>query len=109
MAAKVLGQVSPASATLTPLYTVDTGKQAVASSLTVCNPTSAAITFRLRVAIAGAADAAKQAVYHEVSVPANDTYTATIGLTLGPLDVVRVQASAAGVSFNLFGNESLIS
>lgn len=106
MAAKVLGQLSPAATTTTPLYTVPASMAAVCSSLTVCNPTASTITFRVRVAVAGAADAATQAIYHDVAVPALDTYTSTIGMTLAATDVVRVQASAAGVVFTLFGNEA---
>ena len=52
---KVLGQVSPSAATLTSLYACPSGTQAVCSTLTICNTTATAMTYRVAVRPAGAA------------------------------------------------------
>lgn len=103
---KVLGQLSPAVNTLSALYSVPAATSASASSIMVCNQNSSIdAVFRISVAVAGAADDPKQYLYYDVPVGANDTFTATIGMTLSAGDVVRVQTSVTGISFNLFGCE----
>lgn len=104
-ALKVLAQVAPAATTLTDLYTVPALTSVTASTLTVCNQNSTAIKFRVSVAIGGAANATKQYLYYDVTILKNDSFSATVGLTLGASDVVRVYADTANVSFNLFGVE----
>lgn len=100
---KVLGQSAPSATTLTDAYTVPASTQATVSSITVCNRSSTATSFRVSVAIAGAADANAQYLYYDVPIGGNDTFIATIGITLGAADVVRVYATLATLSFNLFG------
>lgn len=100
---KVLGQSSPSAASLTTLYTA--GAKAVASSLVICNRGPAQVNVRVSVAVAGAADDSKQYLYYDLPVPPNDTFIATIGVTLGISDVVRVYSDLATASFNLFGVE----
>ena len=73
--------------------------------MTLCNRGGTATTFRLSVAAAGAADATKQYLYYDVSLPANDTFTATVGITLATTDVLRAYAGSANVSVNAFGVE----
>ena len=102
---KTLGQLVPSATTLTDLYTVPAATQASVSSLIVCNRGSAAQTFRFSVAVAGAADATKQYVYWDLSVPANDCFISTVGISLGATDVLRVYASSTDLSFQVFGAE----
>lgn len=75
------------------------------STLSVCNR-GTATTFRVSMAVAGAADDVKQYLYYDLPIGANDTFLATIGITLGETDVVRCYAASDNVSFNLFGIES---
>lgn len=102
---KVLGQLNPGATTLTKLYTVPAATQTVGSSIVVCNQAAAVGSFRVSVRVAGAADNAKQYLYYDEPLDANDTFIATIGMTLGATDEVWVYASAATMSFNLFGAE----
>jgi len=104
-ALKVLGQVFPAATTLTPIYTVPSGKQATCSTVMVCNQSAMPTTFRISVAIAGAADNLPQYLYYDFPIAGADTFAATIGISLGSLDVVRCYAGTASLSFNLFGAE----
>jgi hypothetical protein len=103
---KVLGQLSPGATTLTDLYTVPAVTQVVASSLVICNQNAVAVTFRVSVAVAGAGDDPKQYIYYGQSLAANATFIATIGISLGAADVVRVYASSTAMSFNLYGVET---
>lgn len=102
---KVLGQLNPAITTLSAIYTVPAATQAVVSSVTICNEGTTDATFRLSVAVAGAADNAKQYLYYDLPLTAKDTFIGTVGITLGAADVVRGYASTASVAFNVFGVE----
>jgi hypothetical protein len=102
---KILGQASPAITTETDLYTVPASTQAVASTLMICNRSGDATTFRISVAVAGAATENKQFLYYDITIGGYDTFAATVGMTLGAGDKVRVYAGAATLSFNLFGQE----
>lgn len=102
---KVLGQSAPSATTLTDLYTVPASTKVAVSSLVVCNRSAAPVTFRASVAPAGAADATSQYLYYDVLLAPNDTFVATIGITLAATDKVRVYGSTANLSFSLFGVE----
>tara|TARA_R110000822_G_scaffold235648_1_gene366440 strand:+ start:178 stop:507 length:330 start_codon:yes stop_codon:yes gene_type:complete len=102
---KVLGQSAPLATTLTVLYTVPALTRTTSSSIVICNRSVVDATFRVSVAVSGAADATKQYLYYDQAVEANSTFIATIGITLSLTDEVRVYASAADLSFNLFGVE----
>lgn len=105
-AVKVLGQSAPDAATATTLYTVPASTATVVSSLTVCNRGSAATRFRVAVRPAGAELANAHYLYYDVEIPGYDTFVATLGLTLETTDVVTVYATAAQLSFSLFGEET---
>lgn len=94
-----------AATTEADVYTVPAATQAVVSSIVVCNRSAVATTFRVYVAVAGIATADKQYLYYDVPIPGNDTFIATVGVTLGAGDVVRAYAGAATVSVGLFGVE----
>jgi hypothetical protein len=102
---KVLGQSSPAATTETDLYTVPVATSAVASSVIVCNRSAILSTFRISIAVGGAATANKDYIYYDLTIGANDTFIATIGVTLATTDKVRVYASNTNLSFSLYGSE----
>ena len=101
--AKVLGQVVTSGSTGS-LYTVPALTQTVVSTLTAANLTSIAGTFDVAVRVSGSAIENKHYIYKGVSLPANDTFAATFGITLAATDVITV-ASSVSASFNLFGQE----
>lgn len=105
-ALKVLGQVVPSAASLTTLYTVPASTSTVCSSLVVSNSSATATTFRIAVRPAGAAIDPKHYLYYDVPISGNDTFVATIGISLATTDVVSVYATLATLSFNLFGQEN---
>lgn len=104
---KVLGQVRDGVVNaLQSLYTVPGATSAVVSSLSVTNRLATPQTFRLSVAVAGAADDNKQYVYYDTPINPNDTIIATLGVTLGAADVIRCQSNvASGLTFQAFGVE----
>lgn len=101
---KVLGQIIPAAATLTTLYTVPAATHAVCSTLAICNQ-GVSTTFRVAVRPAGAAIEAKHYIVFDASVNQYDAVFLTLGVTLATTDVVSVLAGTANVSFGLFGTE----
>lgn len=102
---KVLAQLD-GTTTHGTLYTVPAATQVTVSSFVVCNRTSATRTFRMSIAIAGATDDVKQYLYYDVSLTKNNTFAATLGITLAATDVIRVSASSnACLSFSLYGVE----
>ena len=102
---KVLAQSAPSATTNTDVYTVGAGKQAVVSTITVCNRAASAATYRIAIRVAGSALSNEEYIVYDTQVPANDTISLTLGVTLGAADVVTVYASTANLSFNLFGTE----
>lgn len=106
MAKKVLGQSNPAATTATTLYTVPSAKQAVISTLTICNTASTAATYRIAVRPAGASLATVHYLAYDTTVGASDTTALTLGITLATTDVVTVYASSANLVFHAYGDES---
>ena len=102
---KTLSQTAPLAATLTDSYTVPGATSAVVSSVVVANRSATATAFRLSVAKAGAVDANAQYVAYDVPISGNETKSFTLGIALATTDVVRVYATLATVTFNLFGVE----
>lgn len=102
---KVLGQSAPSATTLTDLYTVPAATNTVISTVICCNRGNTDTTFRISVAPAGAADATPQYLYYDETVPANDSFGITIGITLAATDKIRVYAGNGNLSFSAFGSE----
>ena len=103
---KVLGQVNPAASSASALYTVPASKDAVISTITVANISSAsACTYDIAIRPNGDALANKHYIARAVSLAASDTVALTLGITLDADDVITVQASTASATFGAFGAE----
>ena len=103
---KVLGQSAPAATTLTDFYTVPGATTTSVSTISVANTSSSADTFRVSVAIGGAANNVKQYLYYDITIPGNNTFMATVGLSLGTGDVLRCYSGSGNCSFQAFGAEN---
>jgi len=103
---KTLGQQAPGATTETDLYTVPAATSAVISTITICNRNASSATFRISVSVGGGATANKDYIYYDVTIAGNDTFAATMGMTLATTDKIKVYASTANLSFNLFGQEN---
>jgi hypothetical protein len=102
---RVLGQQSPVGSLETNLYTVPSSTSAIASSIIIANRGTSVATFRVSIAVNNASTTAKDYIYYDLPIGANDTFIATIGITLGFNDRVRVFASNSNLSFSLYGSE----
>lgn len=101
----VLGQSNPSATTLTDAYTVPGATQTVISTIVICNRSATPTSYRISVAVAGAADANEQYLAFDVDINGNSSNTLTLGITLNAADVIRVYATLATLSFNIFGAE----
>lgn len=99
----ILGQIVPSAATLTTLYTVPAATSTTVSSIVVSNSSATPTSFRISLAVAGAADNAKQYIYYDIPIGGNDTFIATVGLTLATTDLIRVYSTLATCAFSAFG------
>ena len=100
----VLGQSNPSATTETTLLTASAAT--VVSSITICNQTASAATYRIAVRpSADGSTAAKHWIVYGATVAASDSTILTLGLTLATGDTVRVYASTATLSFSAFGSE----
>lgn len=102
---KVLGQSAPSATTATTLYTVPSSTSAVVSTINVCNRSTSADTFRIAVRPAGASLANSHYLAYDTSIPANDSISVTIGVSLSTTDVITVYAGTANLTFAAFGAE----
>jgi glucose-6-phosphate dehydrogenase assembly protein OpcA len=102
---KVLGQSAPAATTATTLYTVPATTATVVSSITVCNRSATATAFRVAIRPAGAVLADQMYLYYDVPIGGNDTFIATVGLSLATTDVITVYNTLATLSFQAYGQE----
>lgn len=88
----------PGAASLSDLYTAVTQVVAVVN---VVNASATATSFRVSVAVGGAADNAKQ--YHAYDIPITGNGKDKVLVTLAIGDVVRVYATLATLTFTLYG------
>jgi hypothetical protein len=102
---KILGQSSPIATTETTLYTVPAATSTISSSISICNRGATQTTFRVSISQGGGVTANKDYLYYDVTLAGNDTFIATIGVTLAATDVVRIYSGNASLSFQLFGTE----
>lgn len=101
----VLGQSAPAAATPDDAYTVPASTEAIVSTITVANRSATATAFRLSIAVAGAAEVDEQFFAYDTPIEGNEAKSFTLGISLAETDVVRVFATLATLSFNIFGVE----
>jgi hypothetical protein len=102
---RILGQSNPAAATLTTLYTVPAANSAVVSTINICNLGTTGAVFRIACRPAGVAIANTHYIVYDTALPASDTISLTLGVTLGNTDVISVLANTASVNFTAFGSE----
>jgi len=102
---KVLGQSNPAATTATTLYTVPAATSAVVSTITICNQSVSADSYRIAIRPAGATLAAQHYIAYNGAIPAYDSISLTLGITLATTDVITVYAGTTTLSFSAFGSE----
>lgn len=102
---KILGQTLTTANTTSNLYSVPAATNTVISTVSICNQVNTAATFRVAVRPTSEALASKHFLNFDTQLPGNDTITLTLGITMGELDVLVVNASTSTISFSAFGSE----
>jgi hypothetical protein len=102
---KVLGQESPASTTLSNLYTVPSGTQTVVSSIVIANRSAVASSYRLAVAPPSVTVSLQHYIAYDVQIGPNDSATLVPGVTVDSGSRVLAYSSSENLSFSLFGME----
>jgi glucose-6-phosphate dehydrogenase assembly protein OpcA len=90
------------------LYTVPSAKEAVVSSISICNLASSSATYRIAIRPGGASLANQHYLAYDVTVGAADTTIITVGITLATTDVITIYASTANIAFSAFGDEASV-
>ena len=102
---KILGQSAPSAATLTTAYTVGASTSSIHSTVTVCNRSSTATTFRIAVRPAGASISDEHYIAYDHAISGNELIVITLGFGLATTDVVSVYNTLATLSFTVGGME----
>lgn len=102
---KVLGQSSPSATTNTDIYTVPSAKEAVISTIVICNRAGSAASYRIAVRPNGATIANSHYIAYDITIGANDSTALTMGITVDASDVITVYSSNTNLTFSLFGSE----
>jgi hypothetical protein len=102
---KVLAQSAPSAVTNTDIYTVGANTQSIISTITVCNRSTSAATYRIAIRPNGASIVNQHYLAYDATIAANDTIAMTMGITMDASDVFTVYASSANLSFGLYGSE----
>lgn len=93
-------RLAPSAATLTTLYTCPADKTAVVGTLTICNRSATATTFRIALRPLGATVADSHYLHYDETIDGNSTMYIG-GQTLIATDELSVYATDATLSFNL--------
>lgn len=108
---KILGQYDSASGSPGVLYVVPNTPrtETIISSIVVANRSSTNIAgFRISVNPNGVGPSPEQYLYYDVPIAQNDTFIATVGITMKYDDTITVEATGPGISdlsFQVFGTE----
>jgi len=103
-AGKRLGAVTGATAE-TSLYVVPGATFTVMGTLTICNRTTAKVTYRWAIVAAGGAAADADWKEYDTELLGNESAFRTLGEAMESGSEIRVQSSVAGVSFSASGIE----
>jgi hypothetical protein len=104
---KILGQAAPASNTLTTLYTSPASTNTVISTITICNAnTISAFPVRIAAIPSGNTISQNNFIISDMQIPAADTVSLSIGITLAAGDFIQVSANNTNLmSFSAFGSQ----
>lgn len=100
---KSIYRVNPSAASLTSSSALSAAT--IISTLTVCNRSATATSFRVAISPTGAGVADEDYFYYDVAIPGNDTFAATLGVAVQSGGIIRVYATLATLSFNFNGVE----
>jgi len=101
---KTLGQAKPAAGADADVYTVPTGGEALARTVTVCNMGDLT-TYRIAVRPGGATLAGQHYVVYDAQVGGMTTDVLSVEMGMDAGTVVTVRSASGDVAFGVFGSE----
>jgi len=105
----ILGQSAPATTSATLLYTVPSSTSTVVSTIVICNTTASAAVATVYCNKAGTTNTAATALVYQKTIPAYETQTYTLGITMtngGTADTLYVQTGTSNaLTFTAFGSQ----
>lgn len=106
MAFKLLATVAVGATTDTTVYTVPANTSAVLSTISVCNRSAVAVTYRLALVKSGEVLGDANYLAYEATLPAYSSDYHRGGFTLAVGEYVVARCSAAALSVVICGDES---
>ena len=107
-ALKILGQLNPTANTQGNVYVVPASTAAIVNNITVANQTAANVSYSIIVMPSGSFSATAANTYFIVRggiVPASDTATLSLGVTLPAGAILAANTNSGSLSISAFGVE----
>ena len=107
-ALKILGQLNPTANTQGNVYVVPASTAAIVNNITVANQTAANVAYSIIVMPSGSFSATAANTYFIVRggvVPASDTATLSLGVTLPAGAILAANTNSGSISISAFGVE----
>jgi len=107
-AIKILGQLNPTANTQGNVYVVPASTAAIVNNITVANQTAANVSYSIIVMPSGSFSATAANTYFIVRggiVPASDTATLSLGVTLPAGAILAANSNSGSISISAFGVE----
>ncbi len=107
-ALKILGQLNPTANTQGNVYVVPASTAAIVNNITVANQTAANVSYSIIVMPSGSFSATAANTYFIVRggiVPASDTATLSLGVTLPAGAILAANTNSGSISISAFGVE----
>ena len=107
-ALKILGQLNPTANTQGNVYVVPAATSAVINNIIVANQSASNVSYSIIVMPSGSYSATAANTYFVVrggSVPASDTATLSLGLTIPTGTILAANSNSGSVSISAFGVE----
>lgn len=98
-----LGQLQPSASSLSPVYTVPTGRRAIARVL-ASNAVGSVGAFRVAIEVGGESDAPANYIAYDMAIQPNDSVS-SVPIALNAGDVVNVRSASGSVAFSVTGIE----
>jgi len=107
-ALKILGQLNPTANTQGNVYVVPASTAAIVNNITVANQTAANVSYSIIVMPSGSYTANSANTFFIVRggvVPASDTATLSLGVTLPAGAILAANTNSGSISISAFGVE----
>jgi hypothetical protein len=107
-AIKILGQLNPTANTQGNVYVVPASTAAIVNNITVANQTAANVSYSIIVMPSGSFSATAANTFFIVRggiVPASDTATLSLGVTLPAGAILAANTNSGSLSISAFGVE----